>query len=453
MNEKTRTMDLVNGPIAKTLIVFSVPFMLSMLLQTAYSTTDTIIVGQYLGSAGLSAVSNGSQLMQMLTALCIGFANAGQVLIAQAKGAGNYEKLEKIIGTLFVLEVFICVVIGTVCVVFSRGLLNILNTPAEAYVQARWYIMICGGGLIFTGLYNLFSAMLRGMGDSRHPLLFVILATVLNVFLDILFIAGFNWNVAGAALATIIGQAVSVVFSLVFLLRHTREYGIDFSLKTMRPDAQSTRQLFSIGAPMALQLTAVQISFLFVGRMINALGVTVSAAFGVMQKIRMIPNFITSGFGQGAASMMGQNLGAKKLDRVDKIVKLTILVTGITYGFFVILYLTVPELLFRIFTQDETVLEFAAMTTLVLAIEAVAHTFMPACNSLVSAQGFVKLSFTVAILDAFLGRIFFCWLLGSFFGLGAFGYFLGYICGTYITSSIVLIYYLSGKWKKRAALV
>lgn len=447
------TIDLVNGPVAKTLFMFSFPFMLSTLLQTAYSTTDTIIVGQFLQQEGLSAVSTGSQIMQMMYSVCIGFSNAGQVLVAQAKGAGKHNKLEQIIGTLFVLEILLSILVGGICIVFSGGMLHIMNIPPEAYVQARYYLIICGIGVLFTGLYNMFSSVLRGMGDSRHPLLFVVIATVLNVVLDIFFVAVMHWNVAGTALATVLGQFVSVVFSLVFLLKHADTYGIKFRRDSLRVDSETARQLVVIGFPFAVQMTAVQVSFLFVGRMINALGVTVSAAFGVMQKIRSIPGFITQGFGLGSASMIGQNLGAHKMERVNSVVKYCILFTAMIDIIFGSLYLLVPMFWFCIFTQDADVLSYAAMVMLALAIEIPASCFMPACNSLVSAQGFVRLSFTVAMLDAFAGRIFFCWLFGNFFHMQAFGYFLGYVLGTYVTSVIVLYYYVSGWWKKRATLV
>ena len=443
----------MNGPIAKTLFLFSFPFMLSTLLQTAYSTTDTIIVGQFLQQEGLSAVSTGSQIMQMIYSVCIGFSNAGQVLIAQARGAGKNEKLEQIIGTLFLLELLLSVIMGGVCILFCDGLLHAMNVPAEAYVQAGYYLIICGFGILFTGLYNMFSAVLRGMGDSRHPLLFVMIATVLNVVLDILFVAVLNWNVAGTALATVIGQLVSVVFSFAFLLKHADDYGIRFGRKSLRVDFESAGQLAVIGFPFAVQMAAVQASFLFVGRMINALGVTVSAVFGVMQKVRNIPGIMTQGFGLGAASMIGQNLGARKMERVSSIVKYCILFTAVINVVIGLCYLIVPMFWFRIFTQDAEVLRYAVLIMTVLAIEVPAKCFMPACNSLVSAQGFVRLSFIVAMLDAFAGRIFFCWLLGSFFHLQELGFFIGYVIGTYITAAIVLFYYASGWWRRREALV
>lgn len=447
------TMNLTEGPVAQKLFLFSLPFMVSTILQQLYGMTDTVVVGQYLGSAGLSAVSNGSQIMTMLYSLVIGFATGGQVLIAQAKGAEDQKALQDILETLFLTVLLVSLLIGAATILLREPILDLLETPGESRKAASWYLLICGAGLIFTGLYNMFSAALRGLGDAKHPLYFVLIAAICNIVLDLLFIGAFHLGVAGAALATVIGQALSVLFSLMFLSRHAQEFGIAFHPAAFRFHRSALSLLLRIGVPMAVQSGAVQISFLFVARMINRLGVTVSAAFGVLTKIRNFPGYVTQGFGLGAASMMGQNLGAKKLDRVSLVVRWCLFFCLVADGAAAVLYLAFPEFCFRLFTQDPAVLSYATMCCTVLAIELPANVFMPACNSLVSAQGFVKLSFTVGIIDAFAGRVFFCWLLGSYFSLGAFGCFLGYIIGTYITAAVVAFYYFSGLWKKRAALV
>jgi len=446
-------MDLVNGPVAKTLVLFSFPFVFSTLLQTLYSTTDTIVVGQVLGSSGLAAVANASQLMQIAYMLVIGFSTAGQVLIAQASGAGKTEKLQQVIGTLFWLEVIMCLLASFICAVFASQLLSLMGTPPEAYEQARWYVMVCGGGMIFTGFYNMFSAILRGMGDSRHPLLFVVIATAVNIVLDILFVAYFHWSVAGAALATVIGQAVSVLFSVVFFFQNEERLGLRLHVQDLRAERAAMRQIIELGIPMAFQSAAVAFSFLFVVSMVNTLGVHVSAAFGVMQKIRQIPGFITQGFGLGTASMIGQNLGANRKDRVSKCVLTCIGCSAVIDAMAGILYIFTPELCFQLFTQDRNVLSMAILCCTAMAIELPANVFMPACNNLVSAQGFVKLSFAVSLTDAFAGRVFLCWLLGIKLGFGAMGMFIGYIGGTYITSVIVSFYFFSGLWKKRSTLL
>ena len=451
-NTASAVMNLTHGTVWKTLLTFSLPFMLSTLLQTLYSTTDTIVVGQYLGSAGLSAVSNGSMLMNMAYMICIGFSTAGQVLISQARGAGNHEKVQQIIGTLCVLQVSLSLALGIACLVLQEHLLTLLSTPPEAREQAGYYISICSYGIIFTGLYNMFSAVLRGIGDSKHPLIFVVIASVINIILDIVFIAVFDWNVAGAALATVIGQFVSVLFCIHFLYHHSDELQFRFKLKDLIPHKGPAIQIIKIGIPLAIQSAAVQFSFLFVNSMVNSLGITISAAFGVAQKLRNIPGILTQGLGLGASSMIGQNFGSHKHDRVDSTVKWCLMFSSVINIVFGILFWFAPVFCFRLFTPDETVLAYSTICILALVIELPAKCAMPACNALVSAQGFVKFSIIIAFLDAFAGRVFFCWLLGIAFEMGALGFFLGYSAGTYLTAIPVFIYYISGLWRRRKTL-
>ena len=448
---KSSAMDLTNGPVARTLFMFSLPFMLSTLLQTLYSTVDTIVVGQYLGSAGLSGVSNGSQLMQMIYMFCIGFANASQVLIAQYTGAKLSDRVQKVIGTLFYFTIFLTLFIGVICLIFAGTFVRWLDTPEEAFSYAESYIMICGGGLIFTGFYNMFSAILRGVGDSRHPLIFVVIASCINLVLDVVFIALFRWGVAGAAWATIIGQACSVVFSFVYLTKHSDKVGLEFVVTKLRFSAETCVSMLKIGIPMAIQSCAISLSFLFVGHQVNGLGVNVSAAFGVASKVRNIPGILTQGLSLGCSSMDGQNLGARKLDRVSNTVKWGIIISTIINVAFGIVFLAIPEYCFRMFTQDEAVLAYASMAMLTLVIELPARFVMPSCNALIQAQGFVSFSFITAMVDAFIGRIFFCWLLGTAMGMGAFGMFLGYTLATYLTAIPCFVYYITGLWKKREA--
>lgn len=452
MEKNTHSFNLIEGPVGNTLLRFSLPFMASTLLQTLYSTTDTIVVGQCLGSPGLSAVSNASQLMQLLYMVCVGFSSAGQVLIAQAVGAGNYEKVQKVIHTLFVSELLLSLATGMICMVFARPLLSILSTPKEAAAQAAYYIIICGAGMVFTGLYNMFSAILRGCGDSRHPLLFVAIASVINIILDLLFIAGFGWNVAGAALATIIGQLFSVIFSFYFCKKHADALHFSLNLRELRIDSEANRQLIRIGVPLAVQSGAVQLSFLFVSRMVNTLGLTVSAAFGAAQKLRNIPGILGQGLSLGCASMIGQNWGARKNERVSSTVRWGLLYSFIINAVFTAIFAAAPILCFRMFTQDTSVLTYAPMCIFALIAERPGQWLMAPCNALVNAQGFVKFSIIVGFVDAFVGRIFLCWFFGTCLRMGALGFFLGYSGGTYLTAIPVFIYYVTGLWKRRSVL-
>ncbi len=445
---KGAVIDLTRGSVPKTLLRFSWPFMLSTLLQTLYSTVDTIVVGQAMGSPGLSAVGTGSQIMQLLTMFCVGFSNAGQILVAQYKGAGEAERIEDVAGTLTYLMVAISVILGAACVIFANPILRLMETPDEAFAYARDYLLICGSCFIFTGLYNMLSAILRGCGDSKHPTLFVIIASGLNLVLDLLFVLVFRWGVAGAAWATIIGQAVSVIFSFVFLMKHWQEIGFRFDVRHLRFVGKTSATMMRIGMPMAIQSTAIQISFLFVSRLVNLQGVVISAVFAAMQKLRNLPGILTQGLQLGITSMLGQNLGAQKLDRVRSTVRWGLLFTAIISTAFGLLFFLAPELCFRLFTQEEAVLAYAVMGMFTIIIELPSRVLMVPCNALVHAQGRAVFSLIIAFVDAIAGRIFLSWLLGSVFGWGPYGYFLGFSLATYITAIAAGVYYFSGVWKR-----
>ena len=211
--------DFTTGSIPKKLLHFAFPFMLSTLLQTAYGMVDMMVVGHYVGSSGLSAVSISSQTLWMTTALCMGFSNAGQIVIAQMLGAGRRKDLQKAIGTLALTLFGAAVLVTVLGMSLARPLLRLLQTPAESFEEAVSYLLIAFAGTIFTFGYNMVSAIFRGMGDSKHPLIFVIVAAVVNLILDLVAVAVFHMGVAGAALATIAGQGVSLVVSIIYLYR------------------------------------------------------------------------------------------------------------------------------------------------------------------------------------------------------------------------------------------
>ena len=232
---KTLSKDFTKGNIAKQLIIFSLPFMASNALQVLYSTIDMIVVGAYVGTYGLSAVSQSSQIINFATMVCLGFSNAGQVLLGQAYGASKRKEMNDIIGTLFVFICAIALVFSTAMLFGQNLILKLIKMPTESFEMAREYLVICAFGFIFTAGYNLVSAILRGMGDSKRPFLFIGIASAVNLVLDLLFTGLLGWGVAGAAWATIIGQAVSFIFSIVYLINKKEEFGFDFKKESFIP--------------------------------------------------------------------------------------------------------------------------------------------------------------------------------------------------------------------------
>ena len=227
------TKDFTQGSVAKQLLWFTLPFMASNAMQVLYSTIDMVIVGEYVGTPGLSAVSQSSQIMNFATMVCLGFSNAGQVLVSQALGAGKKKEMNHIIGTLFSLLMILALILTAIILCARVWILDVMNIPAESYGYAMDYLVICGAGLIFTAGYNMVSAVLRGMGDSKRPFLFIGIASVVNLVLDIVFTGFWGWEVAGAAWATIIGQAVSFLFSVFYLFKNRAAFGFDFKKESL----------------------------------------------------------------------------------------------------------------------------------------------------------------------------------------------------------------------------
>ena len=306
MNDSKIVRDLTQGSVFKLLISFSIPFIFANLLQIFYNITDMIIVGQFVGSAGLSAVSVGADLVHMQMLFCMGFSSAGQIIVSQYVGMKNTEGLRKFIGTLFSVLILMGIIMTVVGLLSKDWLLGVLNTPAEALSEARDYSTVCFFGTIFTYGYNLISAILRGMGDSRRPLLFIGVASVVNILLDLLFIAVFHMGAFGAALATIIGQAVSLVTSTTYLYRHRDSFYFDFKPKSFRIHGDSLKALFKLGIPLALQSCAVSISQLFISANVNAYGLVISAVNGVGNKISQVATVITSALSSAGSAMIGQ---------------------------------------------------------------------------------------------------------------------------------------------------
>ena len=217
MQKKTLSKDFTQGNIARQLLLFSLPFMASNAMQVLYSTIDMIIVGEFVGTPGLSAVSQASQIVNFATMVCLGFSNAGQVLISQALGAGKKKEMNDIMGTLFGFVPALSLVLSAIILIFRTEILIAMNIPFESWDMSMDYLVICAAGLIFTAGYNMVSAVLRGMGDAKRPFLFIGIASAVNLVLDLVFTGWWGWGVAGAAWATIIGQAASFIFSIFYL--------------------------------------------------------------------------------------------------------------------------------------------------------------------------------------------------------------------------------------------
>lgn len=439
--------DLTEGSVTRKLLYFAFPFMVSNLLQTLYNLVDMAVVGHFMGSAGLSAVSVGGRLVELLTFVCVGFCSGGQILLSQQVGAKKHEDMQKTIGTLFTFTILSAVVLGGLSILFHRQMLSLLNTPAVAFEEAASYMVICNSGCIFIFGYNALCAILRGMGDSKRPLVFVAIASVINLVLDILFVAGFGMGAAGAAIATVVSQAVSFISALIYLIIKKESFGFTFSRATLRLHGKTLKTLSKLGVPLAFQMSAISISMLFVNSFINSYGEAASAVYGAGLKLQNIPSIITHGMSTANSSMVGQNMAAGRPDRVKKSVGTCFRLNASIYGVFIALCLIFPKQIFTIFTTDPAVLELAPLYLRTACVGFAASIFNSSFNSVINGIGFTSLSMAIGLLDGVVARIAFSLLLGIVLDWGLTGFLLGHSLAIWVTALMSLFYYLSGKWQ------
>ncbi len=444
--------DFTKGNIPKQLLLFTLPFMASNALQVLYSTIDMIIVGEFVGTPGLSAVSQSSQIVNFATMVCLGLSNAGQVLVSQALGSGKKKEMNDIIGTMFSVMTIFSAILSVIIIAANRWIMDVMNMPDESYDMAIDYLIICAGGLVFTAGYNMVSAVLRGMGDSKRPFLFIGIASAINLVLDLLFTGVLGMGVAGAAWATIIGQAAAFIFALYYLYKHKEAFGFDFKKESFKIQKKYAGMIASLGTPMAIQSGCINLSMLFVNAMINDIGVVESATFGAGVKIDDIVNKISQGIQYAAMPMISQNIAAGEQKRAKQTVYWSWIYSGALTVFFMILYVCFGKQLFMLFSDDPLVHEQCAVFISAILWMFPAFAVMRGSGAFVQGIGNAKLSMVLALLDGVVLRIGLSYLFGIRLGMGFYGFVLGYGLAPYGFAIPSMLYFLSPIWQKRRTL-
>ncbi len=441
--------DFTKGNITGQLVSFAWPLFLSNLLQIFYNMADMIIVGHVLGKTGTSAVAVGGDVTNFLTFIAMGFGNAGQVLIAKRIGARQTHQLGRFIGTMCGFLISCALVISMGALAFQDTILRLMNTPAEALSGAVAYSTVCMAGLVFIYGYNMVSAILRGMGDSKHPFLFIAIAAALNVILDILLVAVLDIGTAGAALATVISQGVSFLCCAAFLARNREKFQLNIRFRDFfRWDREMLGDLIKLGTPMAIKSASVQVSKLFVNSWINSYGVAVSAFAGIANKVSSTANLVSNAMNTAGSTMVGQNIAAGEFGRVKKILlrlaSITLTIAGILSGVLIFF----PEAVFRIFTTDSQVLAIAGGYVPIAVLLFVGSALRSAMNALINGSGHHKINFVTAILDGIVMRIGLAVLFGLVLDWKHYGFWLGDALAGFTPFWIGLIFYFTGFWKQ-----
>ncbi len=446
---KTLETNLTEGNVLKQLIKFAIPLLIANILQSLYSTVDMIVVGNFADSAGLSAVSIGGQIMMLITNAGFGLTMGGQIIIAQYTGARDRDGQLRTIGTTVSFVALLSLAVTVIGLIFYRPLLTLMNTPAEAVIPSRQYLFVCILGIIFIMGYNVVCCILRALGDSQRPMVFVGIATVVNIIGDLILVAVFDLGALGAAIATVAAQAVSFGWASIYLYKHRDIFVFDFKKDSFRIMKDKLKMILKIGIPFAIQFSIISLSVMFIVAMINGYGVAASAAYGVGGKIdnfAMMPYFAIE---SAASTMVGQCIGAGRKDRVQKVVRFTMVVNMTMAVIMVIIIQLVPEFFIRIFNQDPEVIEYGVQYLRIVTFSYFAFAGMTAYNALVMGVGNSTLSLIGSILDGVVLRLSLACLFVYVFNWGMTGILLATTLSPFGVTLVSGIYYHSGIWKKR----
>ena len=346
--------NLTNGSVMKHILRFSLPYLLAYFLQTLYGMADLFIIGQFEGVAGTTAVAVGSQVMHLITVMLVGLAMGSTVLIGRAVGAGDRKRAAAGIGNTVTLFMSISLVMTAVLLLFLDLIVTVISTPEEAVAGMKAYLTICFIGIPFITAYNILSSIFRGLGDSKSPMCFIAVACAVNIALDYLFMGAMHLGPSGAALGTTLSQAISVVVSLIVILR--RKNGIRLQKQDLRPQRSVMGELLQVGLPITFQDLFVQISFMFITAIANRRGLTDAAAVGIVEKFIGFVFLVPSSMQSTVSAIGAQNIGAGKPERVVKAIRFALM---IAVGFYVVsgalAEIFAPQLM-GLFTDDAELL-------------------------------------------------------------------------------------------------
>ncbi len=403
MSEKLSENNFTEGPILGPLIKFAFPVLIALVLQAMYGAVDLLVVGQFGSSADVSAVSTGSQLMTTITGMISAFSMGATILLGQHIGMGKGKEGGKTIGSSILLFTIVGLFITAFTVIGAEMLATVLHAPAEAYGKTVNYIRICGAGSLVIIFYNLIGSIFRGIGDSKTPLITVAIACAINIVGDLVFCAGFGMGTEGAAIATVLAQASSVVIS--FLMIRKKKLSFEFSKQDIRFNGGIIKQVVIFGAPVALQELLVGISFLVIASLVNGLGLIPSAGVGVAEKVCMFIMLVPSAFMQSLAAIVAQNYGAKKYDRAYKTLRIAIslsIVAGVIMAYLSFFH---GDMLAGIFSKESEVIAAGAEYLKAYAIDCLLTAFLFCFIGFYNGIGKTNFVMLQGLCGAFLVRV------------------------------------------------
>ena len=440
-------IDLTRDRLGSAIFRFTVPFFLSTLLQTLYGTVDTFTVGKFATTASVSAVATGAQVLSLMTFLAYGLSSGATVLLGQSIGAADYKKSAKIVGNTVIDFSLLSVIFVALMLLLYKPALSLLNIPPEAESEARRYCLICSFGIPMIIGYNTVCAVLRAIGDSKSPLLFVGIACAVNVAGDFILTGVFGMGAAGVAIATVTAQGVSFIFSLIFIMK--KGLGFEFGRKDIGFDGHTTGRIFSVGIPMGLQSILINLSFMFITAIINSMGLSASAAMGIGDKIIGFAFLLQTSVSSALAVIVAQNIGASKPERAIFAVKMSVAVCAVVELIFCIFCEIWPHVFPSLFTKDAEVIKLAGLYMSAYSIDAVLTGVSFCLSGFLNGCGRTTSNMIQNLISTFLGRVPATYILSRLPGTNLF--IIGLAAPISSLMSIVMLFFIikSGKWKEQ----
>lgn len=445
-------MNLTEGSILRCLLIFAIPIVLTNLVQQLYSMVDLAVIGQYVGTLGTIGVNTGGEIADLVAPVAMGFSTAGQIYISQLFGAGEEGKIKKTVGTLLSFMIFISIVLAIVAIFFHTPILNLINCPKEAMDQASAYMVITAIGFPFIFGYYAVCGILRGMGESKRPLIFIIVAAAINIILDLVLVAGFHMEAAGTAIATVLAQIGSFGAALIFMLRNREKFDFEAKLSYFKLDGEVMKIIIKLGIPQVVRSLLVRFSMLWVNSTANSYGVIVSSTNSIGNKLQKFLEVFVQGVDTASASMVGQNLGAHQVERAGKTTIYTLGCTLVCAPVTSLLCLFCPKVIFGLFTKDPLVLDLGVTFLRIFILHFFVSAVIGAFQAMVTGCGFVELGFAIGILDGVVCKIGLSLIFVNLFQMDYQGLWWGVACSRIIPCLICIGYYCSGKWKTRKLL-
>ena len=438
MEQQKSMNQLTDGPLASSLLKFTLPFFLANVLQTLYGMVDTLVIGRFGSTAGVSAVATAVQLLNLVTFFCFGVCGGSTVLLGRSIGSRDDKEAARVVGNTIIDFAVISVIMTAFLFCTYGWLLQILNLPEEAVSEAHAYMRICCCGIPLIIGYNTVCAVLRAIGDSKSPLLFVFVACIFNIAGDLLFTGYFKMGAAGVAIATVAAQGISFLFSLIFIMKRGLPFA--FSKKDIRFEGSVTGRMLKIGLPMGVQSIMVNVSFLFMTAIINAMGVNASAAMGIGDKIIGFAFMPQTAFSSSVAVVVSQNIGAGKPERALKAMWVSLAVcVGVELLFCGACQIW-PHLFPSLFSNDAVVVELTGLYMRAYSFDALLTAIAFPVSGYLNGRGWTSYNMIQNLITSFLVRIPAAYIIAHQVWANLFYIGLGAVSSSVVSVAMLFIY-------------